>query len=452
MSQATRRVLVVEDDEVLQDQLRWSLDGFELFQAVDRSAAVDLALKHRPEVALLDLGLPPDPVGVDEGLEALSNLLSIDPHMKIIVLTGRDTREHARAAVAAGAHDFCSKPMDPALLRFCIERALHVAGLEAENRHRQNSEDTGLLPGVIGQSPAVQKCARIIRRVAPTDLSVLLKGESGTGKELAARALHRFSNRNTGRFVAINCAAIPETLLEAELFGFERGAFTGAVKSTLGKFELARAGTLFLDEIGDLSLALQGKLLRFLQERVIERVGGREEIEIDVRVVCATHRNLEELVADGKFRQDLYFRLAGITIELPPLRERFGDLPLLAKHFMQLYAAELSKNLTGFTPDALATIDRYEWPGNIREMQNRVKRAVILAESRTIGCEDLDLESGPLEEVELNLKRARRRIESETVRRALARAQGNISQTAKLLGISRPTLYDLMRELGMREY
>lgn len=445
------QVMVVEDDKALQDQLFFTLDQFMPVQAQTRREAIELALKHNPKVVLLDLGLPPDPVGVEEGFATLEALLEIDRQMKVIVLTGRDSDTYAVHAMSAGAHDFCSKPMQPDLIKHSIESALRVSQLEAEVRRLSSVINNDNLPGIVGNSPAIQKTGKIVRRVAPTDISVLLNGESGTGKELVARALHQFSNRSLGRFVAINCAAIPETLLEAELFGFEKGAFTGAMKSTPGKFELADGGTLFLDEIGDLPLSLQAKLLRFLQEKVIERIGSRSEVEVDVRVVCATHQDLLELANEGKFRQDLYYRLAGMTIDLPPLRERLGDPPLIAKHFLDIYNAEMSKNLTGFSKPALEAIDNYQWPGNIREVQNRVKRAVVLAENKLIGCDDLDFEQSNLIEIELNLKRARRQAEYSAVKRALSRAQGNMSQTAKLLGISRPTLYDLMRELGLRD-
>jgi two-component system NtrC family response regulator len=447
----TRRLLVVEDDQGLQRQLRWQLAGYEVLQAVDRTEALALLRAREPAVVLLDLGLPPDPAGVGEGFAALEQILALRPATRVVVMTGRDGREHALRAIAAGAQDFHGKPVDAALLTTLVDRAFFVSELEAElRRARPGTSDPGL-PGVVGASPAILAACRMVDRVARAQVSVLLTGESGTGKELVARALHERSPRRDRRFVAINCAAIPATLLEAELFGFERGAFTGAHRQTPGRLELAQGGTLFLDEIGDLPTELQAKLLRFVQERVIERIGGREEIPLDVRIVCATHRDLLRAMVEGRFREDLYYRLAEIVVELPPLRERPGDAVLIARHLLEAYAREQGRPLIGFSPDALQAIDAYAWPGNVRELQNRLKRAVLMAEGRRITAADLDLEGPHGRAAGLELRRARERAEREALARALARTGGNISQAASLLGISRPTLYDLLRQHGLRD-
>lgn len=446
-----RRLLVVEDDQGLQRQLRWQLDGYELLQAVDRTEALALLRAREPPVVLLDLGLPPDPAGVAEGFATLEQILALRPTTRVVVMTGRDGREHALRAIAAGAQDFHGKPVDAALLTTVLDRAFWVSELEAELRRTAPGPADLRLPGVIGASPAMLEACRMVERVAPAEVSVLLTGESGTGKELVARALHALSPRRDRRFVAINCAAIPASLLEAELFGFERGAFTGAHKRTPGRLELADGGTLFLDEIGDLPIELQAKLLRFVQERVIERIGGREEIRLDLRIVCATHRDLRHAMVEGRFREDLYYRLAEIVVELPPLRERAGDAVLIARHLLAVYAGEQGRKLTGFTADALRAIDAHPWPGNVRELQNRLKRAVLMTEGRRITAADLDLRGAGEEASDLELRRARERAEREVLARALARTGGNISQAAALLGISRPTLYDLLRQHGLRD-
>ncbi len=446
-----RRLLVVEDDQALQKQLRWALDAFEVLAATTREEALATLRAEEPEVVLLDLGLPPDPAGVTEGFATLRQVLDLVPRTKIVVMTGQEGRQHALDAIAAGAHDFHQKPVDPDQLGLLLTRAFYVGELEAENERLQARALPSRMPGMIGDSPVMLKLYRALERAGPTDVSVALLGESGTGKELVAHALHSLSPRQDRRFVAINCAAIPPTLLEAELFGYERGAFTGAFRQTRGKIELADRGTLFLDEIGDLPLDLQAKLLRFLQERVVERLGGRQEIAIDVRVVSATHRRLEDLVARGDFREDLYYRLAELDLEIPPLRDRAGDALLLARHFIGRFGPELGKQRIGIAADALAAIDTYAWPGNVRELQNRLKRAIIMCEGRRIGRADLDLAVEDEDYGDLNLRQARERAELGALRRALARAEGNISRAARLLGVSRPTLYDLLRQHGLRD-
>ena len=444
-----RTLLIVEDDLGLQSQLRWYFEGYEVLVAEDRESAVNLVRRHEPPVVTLDLGLPPDPANATEGLEALDQILSAAPHTKVIVVTGNDDRENAVRAVGRGAYDFYQKPVDPEVLGLIVDRAYNLFELEDENRRLARKERPSPLAGIIAASGEMTRVCRMVEKVAPTSATVLLLGESGTGKELLARALHGLSPRAEQRFVAINCAAIPETLLESELFGYEKGAFTGAAKQTLGKIEYAHKGTLFLDEIGDLPMSLQAKLLRFLQERVIERVGGREEIAVDVRVIGATHQDLGQLIEEGRFREDLYDRLSEISLRIPPLRERTGDSVLLARHFLDLFGREHGRSLRGFTEDALAAIEAYPWPGNARELENRVKRAVIMAENNRIAAEDLELVV-PDESMPLNLRQVREEAERRAIERALALYNGNVSQAADILGVSRPTLYDLVKKYDLR--
>jgi len=450
MTKAVRKLLIVEDDLGLQRQLRWAYDGYEVLVAGDRASTIDLLRAEEPDVVTLDLGLPPDPDGVSEGFAALAEILALKPDTKVIVASGHGARESALKAIADGAWDFYQKPIDIDALGLIVERAFHVHALETENR-RLAAEAGGraALGGMITAAPEMLKVTRTIERVAGADVSVMLLGASGTGKELLARGLHDASPRRAGAFVAINCAAIPETLLESELFGHEKGAFTGAVKTTEGKIELAAGGTLFLDEIGDVPLPLQVKLLRFLQERVIERIGGRRGIAVDTRIVCATHQDIDAMVAAGTFREDLYYRLAEIVVRIPSLAERPGDAGLLARHFLTRYAAAMNPQVTGLAPDARVAIDAWPWPGNVRELENRIKRAVIMAEGKAVTAADLDLE-GEDEGAVINLKAAREAADRKVIRHALARADGNISTTAKLLGISRPTLYDLLKSYGLR--
>ncbi|HEY0113572.1 MAG TPA: PEP-CTERM-box response regulator transcription factor [Allosphingosinicella sp.] len=450
--EAKAKLLIVEDDEGLQRQLRWAYDDYEVLVASDRGAALDLLRAEEPPVVTLDLGLPPDPNGVSEGFATLESILSLKPETKVIVASGHEARESALRAIASGAYDFYQKPVDIDQLGLIVRRAFQLHGIENENRRLEvrAGADRTVLGTMITAAPEMMKVARTIERVANTGVSVMLLGASGTGKELLARGLHSASNRAGGAFVAINCAAIPENLLEAELFGYEKGAFTGAIKATEGKIELAHGGTLFLDEVGDIPLPLQVKLLRFLQERVIERIGGRKPIAVDTRIVCATHQDLPEMIKAGSFREDLYYRLAEIVVRIPGLAERHGDAVLLAKHFLYRFAREMNPQVKGFTPAALAAIDQWPWPGNVRELENRMKRAVIMADGKLIAPEDLDLGEREEEALLVNLKAAREGADRQAIRKALARSEGNISSAAKLLGISRPTLYDLLKQYGLQ--
>jgi two-component system NtrC family response regulator len=450
MSDAKQKILLVEDDPGLQKQLKWSLSDYELVMAADRDSAIAQLRRHEPPVVLLDLGLPPDADGATEGLAALQQILSLAPATKVIVVTGNLDRSNAVKAIHLGAYDFFQKPFDPDVLALMIARALHVHALEIENRMLAARQHGSALQGLITSSEPMLKICRTVEKVAPANATVLLLGESGTGKEVLARGVHELSPRAGKRFVAINCAAIPDTLLESELFGYEKGAFTGAAKQTIGKIEYANEGTLFLDEIGDLPMPLQAKLLRFLQERVIERLGGRGEIPVDVRVVCATHRDLAGMIREGSFREDLFYRLSEITVKIPPLRERPGDAILLAQAFLERYARELGRNIRGFTADALAALEAHAWPGNVREMENLIKRATIMADGSQITAADLGLDALHVEPEPFNLRQAREDAERHAVSRALAHSDGNIAQAAELLGITRPTLYDLMSRFGMR--
>ncbi len=442
-------LLIVEDDIGLQRQLRWVYDGYEIVVASDRAQAIDAVRAHEPAVVTLDLGLPPDPDGVTEGFATLREILALKPDTKVIVASGHGARQSALTAIADGAWDFYAKPIDIDALGLIVARAFHVHALEAENRRLAARNANAGFGGLIAVSPEMAAVTRTLERVAPADVSVMLLGASGTGKELLARGLHDASPRAQGRFVAINCAAIPETLLESELFGHEKGAFTGAIKTTEGKIEQAAGGTLFLDEIGDVPLALQVKLLRFLQERVIERVGGRKAIAVDTRIVCATHQNVDAMVAAGRFREDLYYRLAEIVVRIPTLAERSGDAGVLARHFILKHAKAMNAGVTGLAADARAAIDAWGWPGNVRELENRIKRAVIMADGKLITAADLDLDSTADDADALNLRAAREVADRKAIRRALARAEGNISGAARMLGISRPTLYDLLKSYDL---
>jgi two-component system, NtrC family, response regulator len=449
------KLLIIEDDEGLQRQLRWAYEDYEVIAATDRIAAIDLLRLHEPAVVTLDLGLPPDPDGVTEGFAALAEIVALKPDVKVIVASGHGARESAMRAIASGAYDFYQKPVDIDELGMIVKRAFHVQALEAENTRLAALPpmDTSVLGGMITAAPEMLKVTRTIERVANADVSVMLLGASGTGKELLARGVHQSSGRAKKEFIAINCAAIPENLLEAELFGHEKGAFTGAIKTTPGKIEMAHGGTLFLDEVGDIPLPLQVKLLRFLQERVIERIGGRATIPVDTRIVCATHQHLETMIADGRFREDLYYRLAEIVVKIPSLAERPGDSVLLAKHFVKRFAATMNANVKGLAPDALSAIDRWTWPGNVRELENRLKRAVIMADGKLVSAADLDLPVGDGDDDRsdvINLKAVRDGADRTAIRRAIARTEGNISNAAKLLGISRPTLYDLIKQHGIQ--
>ena len=442
-------LLIVEDDEGLQRQLKWAYEGYEVVLTGDRAAAIEAVRLHEPAVVTLDLGLPPDPDGTSEGFATLTDILRLKPDTKVIVASGHGARESMLKAIGLGAYDFYRKPVDIDELGLIVSRAFHVADIEAENRRLEQTGGGQVLGSIISSAPEMLKVGKTIERVATADVSVMLLGASGTGKELLARAVHEKSGRK-GEFIAINCAAIPETLLEAELFGYERGAFTGAVKSNIGKIEMAQGGTLFLDEVGDIPLPLQVKLLRFLQERVIERIGGRQPIAVDTRIVCATHQNLDAMTADGRFREDLYYRLAEIVVKIPSLAERPGDAVLLARHFVNRFGKELNTKVQSLSADALAAIDAYGWPGNVRELENRIKRSVIMADGKSVSADDLDLPGNDraAEEAELalNLRAARETADRRAIRQALSRTDNNISGAAKLLGISRPTLYDLIKQ------
>jgi two-component system, NtrC family, response regulator len=443
------KLLIVEDDEGLSRQLRWAYHDYEVVVAHDRVSAIDALRLHEPAVVTLDLGLPPDPDGVSEGFATLAEILALAPATKVIIASGHGARDSALRAVAEGAYDFYQKPIDIDELGLIVRRAFALAQLEQENRKlaAHNSGVTAGPGGLITAAPEMLKVIRTIERVASADVSVMLLGASGTGKELIARGIHDGSPRAAGAFIAINCAAIPENLLEAELFGYEKGAFTGAIKTTPGKIELAEGGTLFLDEVGDIPLPLQVKLLRFLQERVIERIGGRRPLAIDTRIVCATHQDLDAMIAAGNFREDLYYRLAEIVVRIPTLAERPGDAVLLARHFLTVFAATMNPAIKGFAADALAALAEWKWPGNVRELENRIKRAVIMAEGKLIGASDLDLAgAGEGDSGFLNLRAAREATDRQLIAQAIARTQGNLSNAARLLGISRPTLYDLIKQ------
>jgi len=453
MADPRPKLLIVEDDEGLQAQLKWAYDDFEVIIAGDRASAIAALRAEEPPVITLDLGLPPDPDGTSEGFAVLDEIIALKPDTKVIVASGHGARESALKAIERGAYDFYQKPVDIEQLGLIVRRALNLHRIEAENRAlaERAGEGNRVLGGLITAAPEMVRVARTIERVANTNVSVVLLGASGTGKELLARGLHVASGRSSGSFVAINCAAIPENLLESELFGHERGAFTGAVKTTEGKIEQASGGTLFLDEVGDIPLPLQVKLLRFLQERQIERIGGRKAIDVDTRIVCATHQDLEAMIRDGRFREDLFYRLAEVVVRIPSLAERPGDATLLAKAFLKRFAREVGSQVTGFASDALAAIDAWNWPGNVRELENRVKRAAIMADGKLVTAADLDLQLGSEDDPSvLNLKSAREQADRKVIRHALARTEGNISNTAKMLGISRPTLYDLLKQYGFQ--
>jgi len=450
MTETRRPLLIVEDDPELQKQMRWAFDRYETVVASDRESAIAQMRRCEPAVVTMDLGLPPHPDDPSEGLLLLEEINAFAPDTKVIVLTGQNDRVNALKTIALGAHDFCTKPFEPEILAWTIDRAFRVHELQEENRRLQTASAAGGMSGFMTRDPEALRVCRTIEKVAPASATVLIQGESGTGKELLARALHDLSPRRDQRFVAINCAAIPETLLETELFGYEKGAYTGAAKRTFGKFEMASGGTLFLDEVGDLPMALQAKLLRFLQERVIERIGGREEIAIDVRIVCATHQSLKDHIVSGRFREDLYYRIAEIVVEIPPLRARKGDAALLAHSFVHKFAAEQRRGAMTLLPDAIASIEAHPWPGNVRELENVIKRAVIMADALTIGAADVGLGPADAEPAILNLRRVREEAEKDADLRVLGRVNGNYSKAAELLGVSRPTLYDLMHRCGLK--
>jgi two-component system NtrC family response regulator len=446
-----RTLLIVEDDPGLQSQLRWSFDGCKVFVADDRDSAVAAVKRHQPAVVTLDLGLPPDPGGVSEGFAALAEILAAAPQTKVILITGNDDRVNPVKAVGLGAYDYYQKPLDPALLAFVVERAFRLHRLEEENRRLQRMHISAPLEGVVAASPEMHEVCRMVERLAPTDLTVLLLGESGTGKEVLARALHGLSPRAKKPFVAVNAAAIPENLLESELFGFEKGAYTGATQQTKGKFELADGGTFFLDEIGDIPQSLQPKLLRVLQERVVERIGGRQPIKIDVRLVCATHQNLARLIGEGRFREDLYFRINEMTIDIPPVRDRTGDIAVLARSFLERFVKQLRRpDILGFSDGALAAMEAYHWPGNVRELEHKVKRAVVLAAGPMIEPKDMELAAGMPKRRLQTLREARETAERQAICAALNEAGENVTKAAELLEVTRPTLYALLTKFNLK--
>lgn len=450
-SEKLRPLLIVEDDPALQKQLRWSFDQYDTLTAGDRESALTQIHRHSPAVITMDLGLPPDADSVSEGFRLLEQTLSTAPDTKVIVLTGQNDRTNALRAIALGAYDFFAKPFEPELLALTIERAFRLHDLQQENRRLQASLHPPALAGLLTRDAEMLRVCRTIEKVAGSNATVLLLGGSGTGKELLARGLHEASPRKKERFVAINCAAIPDNLLESELFGYEKGAFTGAAKTTPGKIEAADGGTLMLDEIGDLPHSLQAKLLRFLQERVVERLGGRQEIPVDVRIVCATHQDLKSLIKEGRFREDLFYRLAEIVVTIPPLSERKGDAALLAHAFVRRFAAEHHRGSMSLTEEAVRTIESHSWPGNVRELENCIKRAVIMADGQQITRDDIGLEIDSDAQSEfIDLRRIRDEAERNAVVTAVGRANGNLVRAAEILGISRPTLYDLMHRLGLK--
>ncbi len=451
-SEKARSLLIVEDDLALQKQIKWSLDRFDSVTAQDRESALSQLRKSAPAVVTMDLGLPPDADSVSEGFRLLEQIMAFDPDIKVIVLTGQNDQANALRAVAMGAYDFLANPFEPELLNLTVERAFRLFELQSENRRLQAMHQPDVLSGLMTRDPEMLRICRTIEKVASSNATVMLLGESGTGKELLARGLHQSSPRRGEKFVAINCAAIPENLLESELFGFEKGAFTGAAKMTLGKIEMANGGTLMLDEIGDLPFPLQAKLLRFLQERTVERVGGRQEIPVDVRIVCATHQDLNALSKDGRFREDLYYRLAEIVIDIPPLRERVGDAALLAHAFVRRFAQEQNRSAMTLSDEAVRAIELHPWPGNIRELENCIKRATIMADGSQISSEDVGLKNTTLDNVDnsLDLRVIRDNADRRAIIAALGRVNGNMVKAAELLGVSRPTLYDLMHRLGLK--
>ncbi|MCB9775653.1 MAG: PEP-CTERM-box response regulator transcription factor [Nitrospiraceae bacterium] len=438
-------LLLVDDRQEILEQMKWGLQSsYMIYEADHRAAAVDILQREKISLVTLDLGLPPDAGGVTEGLSALEQLLSVNPLVKVVVITGNQDRANALKAIQLGAYDFMEKPVDLDVLKVVLQRAGYLAGLEKENQKLLEREAKRGFPQIIGSSPVMVKVFDTIRRVAGSDISILIVGESGTGKELVARAIHQQSHRKDGPFIAINCGAIPETLLESELFGHEKGAFTGAHLQRPGRIESAQGGTLFLDEIGEISPALQVKLLRVLQERSIERVGGRVEIPVDTRVLAATNMDLQLAMKDGRFREDLYYRLNTVTITAPPLRERGGDIVMLGKSLLQRYSEEAKKKISGFTREALMSLEQYHWPGNIRELENRIRRAVTLTDNPRIAPEDLDLSPPDESQDGLTLKVARDTVERRVIEQTLAKTGGNITKAATILGVSRPTLHDLI--------
>jgi two-component system NtrC family response regulator len=455
------KLLIIDDSEEIRKQLKWGLSKeYSLFLAQDAEEALSLFKKHKPKVVTLDLGLSPDEGGAEIGLQCLDNIININSLTKVIVITGNDERNNAFRAVRKGAYDYYRKPIDLSELRVIISRAFHLYNIENENKklHAELEKKTLKFGAMVGQCAEMVEVFSIIRKIAPSDVCVLIQGESGTGKELVAKALHSMSPRSEGPFFAINCGAIPENLLESELFGHEKGAFTGALIQVQGKVEYAHGGTLFLDEISELPLNLQVKLLRFLQEKTIQRVGGREEIYVDSRIIAATNTDIIAATQEGKFREDLYYRVGVITVKLPPLRERQGDVMLLANLFLQSFCERFGRKIRGFSLSALDVLKSYEWPGNVRELENRIQRAVIMAESSVVESGDLGFTDTltttrptPLAAEIVTLREAKDKIEKELAVSAIARCAGNIAKAAELLGVSRPTLYDIIKKHNLSD-
>ncbi|MAM88628.1 MAG: PEP-CTERM-box response regulator transcription factor [unclassified Hahellaceae] len=441
----TRRLLIVEDDPGLQSQMRWCFsDDLEVSVASDREQALTALRRVEPDVITLDLGLPPDPGGASEGFKLLEDILRLSPMTKVIVVTGREDKENAVKAIGMGASDFYQKPLDADILTFVVNRAFRLQELERENLELSYRGNGTSIKGIVAASPQMLAICRTLEKVAPTDVTTLITGETGTGKELLARGIHELSHRACKPFAAINCAAIPENLLESELFGFEKGSFTGATQAKKGKIESANGGTLFLDEIGDMPMALQAKLLRFLQERVVDRVGSVNPVPVDVRVVCATHQDLKQLIDSGKFREDLYYRISEITLDVPALRNRDGDSQVIAQSLLKSLGKQMDRPNLGFSEDAVTAINTYSWPGNVREMINKVKRATIMAEGKRITAEDLELDtSSPSQEQQLNLRKVREVAERNAIMQALQGCNYNMAKASRLLGVTRPTLYNL---------
>lgn len=448
-------LLIIDDNEDILTQLKWGLasDAYTLHLATDMDRALEIFRKARPGVVTLDLGLPPHPDTSEEGFRGLVEMLKICPSAKIIVITGNDERDNALQAIKLGAFDFFRKPIDLEELRVIIRRAFHLHALEQEGASRHDSAVDASRDncGIVGACPAMRGVLNLIDKVAASDVPILVSGESGTGKELVARAIHAKSLRKNGPMVSINCGAIPENLIESELFGHEKGAFTGAVATVPGKVEYADKGTLFLDEIGELPANLQVKLLRFLQEMVIQRVGGRKDIPVNVRIIAATNIDIAAAIEKGAFREDLYYRIGVVTIHLPPLRDRGADVRILAEHFLRRVSRELNKNVVGFTAEALAYLESHTWPGNIRELENKLRRAVLLADSSRITAdelgfgEDLSTHNG-FNLSDKTLREGRAMVEKKMIIAALAKFEGNILRASEALGISRPTMYDLLKK------
>ncbi len=446
-----RKLLIVEDDPGLQSQMRWCFEDVEVYVASDRETALSNLRRVEPQVVTLDLGLPPDPGGSSEGFRTLEEILRLAPNTKVIVVTGREEKENAVTAIGMGASDFFQKPLDADILTFIVDRAFRLYELEKENQELSMGESTSRLKGVIASSPKMLEVCRTIEKIAPADVTTLLLGETGTGKEVLAKAIHELSDRKDKSFSAINCAAIPENLLESELFGYEKGAFTGATQLKKGKIELADGGTLFLDEIGDMPMALQPKMLRFLQERVIERVGGVRQIPVDVRVICATHQDIQSLIEQNLFREDLYYRVSEISLNIPPLRAREGDSVIIAQALLKSLGKQLNRPNLRLSDDAMRAIKNYDWPGNVREMINKVKRAAIMADDKTITASDLELcDALSLSEDALNLRQIRDAAEKTAVVQAIQASQHNMAKAARLLGITRPTLYNLAEKYDIK--